>query len=51
MLSAIGVESVEELFSDIPREIKLQKNLDLPQPLTESELIRHVQGWAIGTFL
>ncbi len=43
MLSAIGVESVEELFSDIPREIRLQKNLDLPQPLTESELIRHVQ--------
>ncbi|HHV92984.1 MAG TPA: aminomethyl-transferring glycine dehydrogenase subunit GcvPA [Firmicutes bacterium] len=43
MLSDIGVESVDDLFADIPREIKLQKNLHLPQPLAESELIRHVQ--------
>ncbi|NMB46923.1 MAG: aminomethyl-transferring glycine dehydrogenase subunit GcvPA [Firmicutes bacterium] len=44
MLSAIGCECIDDLFADIPREILLQKTLDLPQPLTESELVRHVQG-------
>ncbi|MGI6566101.1 MAG: aminomethyl-transferring glycine dehydrogenase subunit GcvPA [Firmicutes bacterium] len=48
MLSAIGVESVEELFSDIPREIKLEQELDLPEPLTESELLRHVRELGDG---
>ena len=44
MLAAIGVDSIADLFSDIPREILPKENLDLPEPLTESELIRHVQG-------
>lgn len=43
MLSAIGVTSTADLFSDIPQEILLQENLDLPEPLTESELVRHVR--------
>ncbi len=43
MLSAIGATSTADLFSDIPREILLQENLDLPEPLTESELVRHVR--------
>ncbi|MEA4883625.1 MAG: aminomethyl-transferring glycine dehydrogenase subunit GcvPA [Clostridia bacterium] len=38
MLSAIGVGSVEELFSDIPPEFKLDRPLSLPKALSEQEL-------------
>ena len=43
MLSAIGVESVEELFADIPEGYRLPP-LDLPAPLSELELRRELQS-------
>ena len=39
MLAAIGVDSVEELFSSIPERYRLKKPLDLPGPLSEAEVI------------
>jgi len=39
MLQTIGVESIAQLFTDqIPREVRLNRPLDLPPPLTELEL-------------
>jgi len=38
MLKRIGLSSLDELFTGIPREIRWQGPLDLPPPLTESEL-------------
>jgi glycine dehydrogenase subunit 1 len=38
MLAAIGCRSMEDLFSDIPAEVRLKKPLDLPPPLSELEL-------------
>ncbi|MDH7500118.1 MAG: aminomethyl-transferring glycine dehydrogenase subunit GcvPA [candidate division NC10 bacterium] len=46
MLQKIGLPSLEALFGDIPAELRVQSELDLPQPLSESELIRHLQGIA-----
>ena len=43
MLKAIGVESVEELFADIPEGYR-QPTLDLPAPLSELELRRELQA-------
>lgn len=44
MLREIGVESIEELYSDIPEALRLKKNLDLPEALnSEVELKRHVE--------
>ncbi len=43
MLAAIGVSSLEELFCCIPDEIRLKKNLDLPAPLAEPELIHYFE--------
>ena len=40
MLDKIGISSVEELFRSIPGDLKLKKDLDIPGPMTESELIR-----------
>uniref|UniRef100_A0A7V3V0A5 Probable glycine dehydrogenase (decarboxylating) subunit 1 n=1 Tax=candidate division WOR-3 bacterium TaxID=2052148 RepID=A0A7V3V0A5_UNCW3 len=39
MLEKIGVRNVGELFDTIPAELKLQKELRLPRPLSEPEAI------------
>ena len=45
MLEALGIESVAELYASVPRELQLQRPLDLPAPLTdEVALRRHVEG-------
>lgn len=38
MLEKIGVESFEDLLSDIPAELRLKGELDLPPPLTEFQV-------------
>ena len=38
MLSKIGVESMEELYAAVPREMLLQDGLDLPAGLSELEV-------------
>ncbi|MGA1371633.1 MAG: aminomethyl-transferring glycine dehydrogenase subunit GcvPA [Pseudomonadales bacterium] len=40
MLDAIGVQTVEDLFSAIPTAIRLNRRLDLPGPLSEWALER-----------
>src|SRR4030043_2110762 len=44
MLGVIGVKELEDLFQAIPKEVRLSKPLNLPQPLSEPDLIRHFQG-------
>lgn len=46
MLKTIGVESIEELFSDIPVTTRAtnEKRIDLDKPLSEFELIKHMHS-------
>lgn len=45
MLEAVGAESVDEFYADIPAELRLGRDLDLPEPLVaEQDLVRHVGG-------
>ncbi|ARK31420.1 aminomethyl-transferring glycine dehydrogenase subunit GcvPA [Halalkalibacter krulwichiae] len=46
MLKTIGVESIEELFSDIPKEIRFKGNLNIKEALKEPELVSYFQGLA-----
>lgn len=46
MLDCLGIESTEELFQDIPEEVRFKGNLDLPQPLSELELGLHMRWLA-----
>ena len=39
----IGIKDVDELFSDIPEEIRLKKPLSLPDPLSELEVRRETE--------
>jgi len=40
---ATGIETVRDLFSDIPSEIRLRKPLDIPGPLSELEVRRETE--------
>jgi glycine dehydrogenase subunit 1 len=46
MLAAIGVESLEELFRDIPEALRFEGRLDLPPALSEPELVAHLEELA-----
>src|SRR5467141_980569 len=39
MLKAIGIRSVDELFSPIPAEYRLARDLDVPRQMAESEIV------------
>ncbi len=43
MLRTIGVESVEDLFRDIPRSVRLLRELDLPPAPGDAELLRELR--------
>ncbi|MGM0688163.1 MAG: aminomethyl-transferring glycine dehydrogenase subunit GcvPA [Bacillota bacterium] len=46
MLAVIGVNAVEDLFNDIPAEVRLKRELDLPPALAESEVISYLNSLA-----
>src|ERR1700680_4125515 len=46
MLAAIGVNSVDELFSNIPEAYRLKGPLKLPGPLSEAEIIEYFKARA-----
>lgn len=43
MLKKIGVASVEDLFVDIPSQVRLKRQLNLPPALSEHELKNHFE--------
>lgn len=46
MLETIGVSCVDDLFAPIPRRLRLKRPLDLPGPMAEPELIKHLEDLA-----
>jgi glycine dehydrogenase subunit 1 len=45
MLDTIGARKLEDLFQQIPEKYRLSKSLNLPGPLSETDLFRHLQGF------
>ena len=45
MMDAIGIEDIDELFADVPAEFRYPQ-LDLPEPLTEMEVMRELDMMA-----
>src|SRR3954449_10452474 len=46
MLEAIGLESVEELFRDIPEAVRFRGDLDVPSGLSETDVFDHLRALA-----
>lgn len=46
MLKTIGVESVEDLFVEIPADLRLQRPMDVPTALDEHALFVHLKSLA-----
>lgn len=46
MLEKIGAENVMDLFSDIPESVRINEKMDLPDALSEYELLKHARGLA-----
>ena len=46
MLRAIGVGSIGELFAEIPTDVRLDRPLELPQGLAETECFDHLSELA-----
>jgi glycine cleavage system P protein (glycine dehydrogenase) subunit 1 len=46
MLATIGVDSIEDLFKDIPAGLRLGRELALDPPLSEQELTKHLEELA-----
>jgi glycine dehydrogenase subunit 1 len=46
MLAAIGVESIDDLFADIPPELRLDRPLDLPDGRSETEVFDELRALA-----
>jgi glycine dehydrogenase subunit 1 len=44
MMKQAGVKSIEDLFEIIPEKYRLSGPLDLPDPLSEPDLLRHLEG-------
>ncbi|MBA2522987.1 MAG: glycine dehydrogenase, partial [Solirubrobacterales bacterium] len=46
MLAAIGVATVDELFENVPKDVRLGRPLDLPDGLSESEVYERMRELA-----
>ncbi len=46
MLAKIGVDTIDALFSEVPSDLRLNRDLNLPEALAESELLRNFKALA-----
>jgi len=46
MLNEINIESVDDLFSDVPEELKLGRDLNLKEGMSELEILNHMNNIA-----
>lgn len=44
MMKELGIESIDELYLDVPEQFKLKRRLDLPSTKSESEVKRHIES-------
>ena len=46
MLQSVGIKSTEDLFDDVPEKLKLNRNLDIGEPMSELEVSRAIKSIA-----
>jgi glycine dehydrogenase subunit 1 len=50
MLDAVGIDKVDDLFEAIPAAVRLSGSLRLPSPLSETDLLRRIEGLGSPAF-
>ncbi|MGN1260934.1 MAG: glycine dehydrogenase, partial [Alloprevotella sp.] len=46
MLRVIGVQSLDELYAEVPEELKLKRELNIPAAMSEIEVRRELHALA-----
>jgi len=46
MFETLGINNIEELFTDIPEEVRMKGQLKVSEALSEPELVKYMQGLA-----
>jgi glycine dehydrogenase subunit 1 len=46
LLAALGMQAPADLFAHLPEEVLVERPLDLPEPLSEIEVMRHIDRLA-----
>ena len=49
MLKVIGLDSMDDLFSDIPEDLRLKRELDLGEGMSEADIRRIFAAYAANT--
>lgn len=44
MMHDVGIQSTEELYVDVPKKFQLKRRLNLPKPMSELDVRRHVES-------
>jgi len=44
MMEEMGIKSIDELYADIPAEVRLERELEIPGPYPEQEVKRRIEG-------
>lgn len=44
MLEELGLNSIEDLFEDIPKSLRLDRELNIGKPLSEHEVAKYIKG-------
>ena len=48
MLGAVGLQRLEDLAEVLPESLRLKRNLDLPSPLSEMDLVQQLRDLSEG---
>ena len=46
MLQVVGVDSLDDLYGEVPEQLKLKRELDLPSAMSEIEIRNHIEALA-----
>ncbi len=44
MMRELNIESIDELYSDVPEKVRLKRELNVPGPMSEYEVYRYIRG-------
>ncbi len=51
MLKRCGMESLDDLYSDVPDSLKLKRDYDLKPQMSEKEVRDFLKDWSLKTSL